>query len=60
MDVNQTEDAAQKVQVLADITQQTIYLMGASFLLGSLTTLFMLLILDWVRVSKAERAEKNS
>ncbi|MFO0388266.1 MAG: hypothetical protein ACK502_00905 [Alphaproteobacteria bacterium] len=59
MDTSKNEAALHKVQALAEITQQTIYLMGASFLLGSLTTLFMLLILDWVRQSKAERAERN-
>ncbi len=55
MESDKSNVALQKVQILADITQQTIYLMGASFLLGSLTTLFMLLILDWIRQSKAER-----
>lgn len=41
-------------QALMDITQNTIYLMGASFVLGSLFTLFLLLILDFVRRNKAE------
>jgi len=40
--------------VIADITQSTIYLMGASFVLGSLFTLFLLLILDFVRRNKTE------
>ncbi len=55
MDTGENGAALQKVQLLAEISQQTIYLMGASFLLGSLTTLFMLLILDWIRQSKLER-----
>ena len=42
-------------QALMDITQNTIYLMGASFVLGSLFTLFLLLILDFVRRNRVER-----
>ena len=41
-------------QVLMDVTQNTIYLMGASFVLGSLFTLFLLLVLDFVRRNKTE------
>ncbi|MDE3060172.1 MAG: hypothetical protein KGJ06_04110 [Pseudomonadota bacterium] len=41
-------------QVLLDITQNTIYLMGASFILGSLFTIFLLLVLDFVRRNKTE------
>lgn len=48
-------DALEKVQILSDISQQTIYLMGTSFVLGSMMTLFVLLILDWVRRDKAEK-----
>jgi hypothetical protein len=59
MDANQTEAVLRKSQVLADVSQQTIYLMGASFLIGSFVTLLMLLILDWVRQSKEDRAERN-
>ena len=44
-------------QALMDITQNTIYLMGASFVLGSLFTLFLLLILDFVRRNKAADTE---
>lgn len=39
-------------QALVNITQDAIYLMGASFVLGSLFTLFLLLILDFVRRNK--------
>jgi len=42
-------------QALIDITQNTIYLMGASFVLGSLFTLFLLLVLDFVRRNKSEQ-----
>lgn len=40
-------------QALLNITQDAIYLMGASFVLGSLFTLFLLLVLDFVRRNKA-------
>ena len=45
---------AANTQTLLDITQNTIYLMGGSFIIGSMFTLFLLLILDWVRSSKTE------
>ena len=44
-------------QTLLDITQSTIYLMGASFVLGSLFTLFLLLVLDFVRRNKPEQID---
>lgn len=37
-----------------EFTQNSIYLMGASFVLGSLFTLFLLLVLDFVRRGKGE------
>jgi len=37
-----------------ELTQNTIYLMGGSFILGSLFTLFLLLILDFVRRNKGD------
>lgn len=40
-------------QTILDVTQQTIYMMGASFILGSLVTLLLLLVLDFVRRNKA-------
>ena len=42
-------------QNLLEITQNSIYLMGASFVLGSLFTLFLLLVLDFVRRNKEEK-----
>lgn len=42
-------------QALLEITQSTIYLMGASFILGSLFTLFLLLVLDFVRRNKTDQ-----
>ena len=38
--------------ILIDATHNVIYLMGASFILGSMLTLFLLLVLDFVRRSK--------
>lgn len=45
--------AAGSTQALAEVTQQTVYLMGASFILGSLVTLLLLLVLDFIRRNKA-------
>lgn len=44
-----------KIQLISDFSQQTVYLMGSSFVLGSMFTLFILLVLDWVRRDKNER-----
>jgi hypothetical protein len=43
------------VQVIADLSEHTIYLMGGSFILGSLFTLFLLLMLDFVRSMQSEK-----
>jgi hypothetical protein len=48
----QKKITAEGAQLLMDITQNTIYLMGASFVLGSLFTLLLLLVLDFVRRNK--------
>lgn len=42
------------VSAMMDLTTSSIYLMGASFVLGSLFTLFLLLVLDFVRRGKGE------
>ena len=44
----------ENTQALIDITQGTIYLMGFSFILGSLFTIFILLVLDFVRRNKTD------
>lgn len=44
--------AIDNAQALHDIGQHTIYMMGASFILGSLTTVLMLLVLDFIRRNK--------
>lgn len=55
MDKHLSPEAAQSMM---EITQTTIYLMGASFVLGSLFTLFLLLILDFVRRGPQPRDEE--
>lgn len=52
MEKHLTPDATQG---MLEFTQNSIYLMGASFVLGSLFTLFLLLVLDFVRSSKEEK-----
>lgn len=47
---------AENSQALMDITQNTVYLMGASFVLGSLFTLFLLLVLDFIRRNKTDKS----
>ncbi|NBO19448.1 MAG: hypothetical protein EBV03_09535 [Proteobacteria bacterium] len=45
------------VGALMDLTTNSIYLMGASFVLGSLFTLFLLLVLDFIRSGKGENGQ---
>jgi hypothetical protein len=45
-------------QAVLEFSQNTVYLMGASFVLGSLFTLFLLLVLDFVRRNRAESHEQ--
>lgn len=42
-------------KLLADLSEHTVYLMGGSFVLGSLFTIFLLLILDFVRHAQAQK-----
>jgi hypothetical protein len=53
--MDKTLTHADITQNMLEITQNTIYLMGASFVLGSLFTLFLLLVLDFVRRGKGDR-----
>ena len=48
--------APEVVGILMDLTTSSIYLMGASFVLGSLFTLFLLLVLDFMRRGKGDNA----
>ena len=47
-----TTVSPEMVGKMMELTTSSIYLMGASFVLGSLFTLFLLLILDFVRRGK--------
>lgn len=48
----------ENAQLLADLSERTVYLMGGSFVLGSLFTLLLLVILDFVRQVKIERSDE--
>ncbi len=50
--MEKTETAAVKTQMMFDAAQNSVYLMGGSFILGCLVTLLLLLILDFVRRNK--------
>ncbi len=54
MDKFSPEDAA----LLVELSERTVYLMGGSFVLGSLFTLLLLLILDFVRRNKNTEEDK--
>ena len=43
----------ENAQVLMELKQSTVYMMGASFVLGSMFTLFLLLVLDFTRSQQA-------
>ena len=47
------EHTTDNAQAMLDVTQHTVYLMGGSFILGSLVTLLLLLVLDFIRRNKA-------
>ncbi len=47
------------IKLLSDLSEHTIYLMGGSFVLGSLFTIFLLLTLDFVRHMQAEKEGKS-
>jgi hypothetical protein len=45
----------EKQQVFVDITQNVISLMGVSFILGSLFTILVMMLLDFMKGRKAEK-----
>ncbi|MDE3015547.1 MAG: hypothetical protein KGI29_01285 [Pseudomonadota bacterium] len=45
----------ENAHTLLQVTQSTVYLMGASFVLGSLFTLLLLLLLDFTRRNKPQQ-----
>ena len=52
-------ESANKLEVLTVVTQQTITLMGISFIVGSLFTIFILLILDMLRQMNQKSADTD-
>ncbi len=58
--MDKTTAIQQKADILAALSDTMIYLMGASFLMGSMTTLLALLLLDWKRRAQEERDKKNA
>lgn len=53
------QNTVSNAQIMAELSERTIYLMGGSFILGSLITILLLLILDFVRQVKIERMERD-
>ncbi len=51
-------EAQQGLAILHEMSTSVIYLMGASFVMGSFFTLLLLALFDWVRVRKLEEEEK--
>jgi len=49
--------ALNNLKLLHDINVHTITLMGFSFLLGSIFTILVLLILDWTRAMQQQQRE---
>lgn len=48
------EGKIQTLELLSGLSQNVIYLMGLSFILGSLFTVFVLLVLDFMRRNNTE------
>lgn len=53
--MDKTDQSSIAAQTFFDLTQSNIYLMGGSFVLGSMFTLFLLLVLDFVRSGKRDK-----
>lgn len=51
---------AQRLEFLNQLTQHTITLMGISFIVGSLCTIFILLILEMLRRAGAQGDEEEA
>lgn len=47
------------MNVLQELTVNTIYFMGCSFILGSLFTLLLLLLLDFMRLNAEPREDEH-
>lgn len=51
-------DALQKLALLSQLTEQSIWAMGISFILGSLFTILLLMTLDYVR-GRSQRMDEE-
>ncbi len=47
----------QKLSMLQDLTEEALYLAGTSFVLGSLVTVFILVVFDWIKYSRGKKTE---
>ncbi len=52
--VSANADKVQKLETLAELMNSTIYLMGFSFILGVVFTIFILMVLDFMRRNKQD------
>lgn len=51
-------EQTQSDAIIAQLSEMSVYLMGGSFIAGSLFTVLMLLILDFMRRNKTDEGEK--
>ncbi len=49
----------EKAEFLAEFSERTVYMMGGCFMLGSLFTVLLLLLLDFARQSQVERKDAD-
>lgn len=54
---NQVEAASERAAFAAQLTEHVVYLMGASFIVGSLFTILILMLLDFMQRNKLKRKD---
>lgn len=52
-------DTLQKIALLNQLTEQSIWAMGVSFILGSLFTILLLMTLDYIRGKSQQRTDEE-
>lgn len=52
------EETGANIELLYTLSEATIYLMGGSFIVGSLFTILILLLLDFMRRNKTDNNSK--
>ena len=50
---------AENQQFVSQLSENVVYLMGLSFIVGSLFTIFILLVFDYMRRNGAEKSKKR-